>query len=122
MTTATPPQLIDPFRRAITYLRVSVTDRCDFRCLYCMAEEMTFLPKRDLLSLEELDQLCTTFIDLGVRKLRITAGAPLVRKNIPRFFDPRVPPPRAIVVLLRRVRRCRRQVDHKSAARIGAAH
>ncbi|MCH8952857.1 MAG: GTP 3',8-cyclase MoaA [Proteobacteria bacterium] len=87
MTTATPPQLIDPFRRAITYLRVSVTDRCDFRCLYCMAEEMTFLPKRDLLSLEELDQLCTTFIDLGVRKLRITGGEPLVRKNILWFFD-----------------------------------
>ena len=87
MTTATPPQLIDPFRRAITYLRVSVTDRCDFRCLYCMAEEMTFLPKRDLLSLEELDDLCTTFIDLGVRKLRITGGEPLVRKNILWFFD-----------------------------------
>jgi len=91
MTAATPPQpapsLIDPFQRAITYLRVSVTDRCDFRCLYCMAEEMTFLPKRDLLSLEELDQLCTTFIDLGVRKLRITGGEPLVRKNILWFFD-----------------------------------
>ncbi len=85
--TATPPQLIDPFQRAITYLRVSVTDRCDFRCLYCMAEEMTFLPKRDLLSLEELDQLCTNFIDLGVRKLRITGGEPLVRKNILWFFD-----------------------------------
>ena len=67
--TAAAPHLIDPFQRAITYLRVSVTDRCDFRCLYCMAEEMTFLPKRDLLSLEELDRLCTTFIDLGVRKL-----------------------------------------------------
>jgi cyclic pyranopterin phosphate synthase len=87
MTVATPPHLIDPFQRAITYLRVSVTDRCDFRCLYCMAEEMTFLPKRDLLSLEELDQLCTTFIDLGVRKLRITGGEPLVRKNILWFFD-----------------------------------
>jgi cyclic pyranopterin phosphate synthase len=87
MTTATAPQLIDPFQRAITYLRVSVTDRCDFRCLYCMAEEMTFLPRRDLLSLEELDQLCTTFIDLGVRKLRITGGEPLVRKNILWFFD-----------------------------------
>ena len=91
MTAAQPPQpapqLVDPFRRAITYLRVSVTDRCDFRCLYCMAEEMTFLPKRDLLSLEELDQLCTTFIDLGVRKLRITGGEPLVRKNILWFFD-----------------------------------
>jgi GTP 3',8-cyclase len=87
MTIATPPQLIDPFQRAITYLRVSVTDRCDFRCLYCMAEEMTFLPKRDLLSLEELDRLCTNFIDLGVRKLRITGGEPLVRKNIMWFFD-----------------------------------
>ena len=87
MTAATPPQLIDPFQRAITYLRVSVTDRCDFRCLYCMAEEMTFLPKRDLLSLEELDRLCTNFIDLGVRKLRITGGEPLVRKNILWFFD-----------------------------------
>ncbi|MDH3667557.1 MAG: GTP 3',8-cyclase MoaA [Paracoccaceae bacterium] len=82
-----PPQLIDPFQRAITYLRVSVTDRCDFRCLYCMAEEMTFLPKRDLLSLEELDRLCTNFIELGVRKLRITGGEPLVRKNIMWFFD-----------------------------------
>ncbi|MHA1529640.1 MAG: GTP 3',8-cyclase MoaA [Alphaproteobacteria bacterium] len=87
MTTAIAPQLIDPFQRAITYLRVSVTDRCDFRCLYCMAEEMTFLPKRDLLSLEELDRLCTTFIDLGVRKLRITGGEPLVRKNILWFFE-----------------------------------
>ncbi len=87
MTVATPPQLIDPFQRAITYLRVSVTDRCDFRCLYCMAEEMTFLPKRDLLSLEELDRLCTTFVDLGVRKLRITGGEPLVRKNILWFFE-----------------------------------
>ena len=82
----TPP-LIDPFQRAITYLRVSVTDRCDFRCVYCMAENMTFLPKRDLLSLEELDRLCTTFVDLGVRKLRITGGEPLVRKNIMWFFD-----------------------------------
>jgi len=89
MTTATrpAPPLIDPFQRMITYLRVSVTDRCDFRCLYCMAEEMTFLPKRDLLSLEELDRLCTNFIDLGVRKLRITGGEPLVRKNIMWFFE-----------------------------------
>ena len=91
MTTVQPPQLapqlIDPFQRAITYLRVSVTDRCDFRCLYCMAEEMTFLPKRDLLSLEELDRLCTNFIDLGVRKLRVTGGEPLVRKNIMWFFE-----------------------------------
>jgi GTP 3',8-cyclase len=74
--------MIDPFGRAITYLRVSVTDRCDFRCTYCMAEDMAFLPKKDLLSLEELDRLCTVFIEKGVRKLRLTGGEPLVRKNI----------------------------------------
>jgi cyclic pyranopterin phosphate synthase len=74
--------MIDPFGRNITYLRVSVTDRCDFRCTYCMAEDMTFLPKKDLLSLEELDRLCTVFIEKGVRKLRLTGGEPLVRKNI----------------------------------------
>ncbi len=74
--------MIDPFGRTISYLRVSVTDRCDFRCTYCMAEDMTFLPKRDLLSLEELDRLCTVFIEKGVRKLRLTGGEPLVRKNI----------------------------------------
>ncbi|EKF17916.1 molybdenum cofactor biosynthesis protein A [Nitratireductor pacificus pht-3B] len=74
--------MIDPFGRAIDYLRVSVTDRCDFRCVYCMAEDMTFLPKRDLLSLEELDRLCTVFIEKGVRRLRLTGGEPLVRKNI----------------------------------------
>ena len=74
--------MIDPFGRAVTYLRVSVTDRCDFRCTYCMAEDMTFLPKKDLLSLEELDRLCTAFIDKGVRKLRLTGGEPLGRKNI----------------------------------------
>jgi cyclic pyranopterin phosphate synthase len=74
--------MIDPFGRAITYLRVSVTDRCDFRCTYCMAEDMTFLPKKDLLSLEELDRLTTVFIEKGVRKLRLTGGEPLVRKNI----------------------------------------
>ena len=74
--------MIDPFGRAISYLRVSVTDRCDFRCTSCMAEDMTFLPKRDLLSLEELDRLCTVFIEKGVRKLRLTGGEPLVRKNI----------------------------------------
>ena len=74
--------MIDPFGRTISYLRVSVTDRCDFRCTYCMAEDMTFLPKRDLLSLEELERLCTVFIDKGVRKLRLTGGEPLVRKNI----------------------------------------
>ncbi|PIE18356.1 MAG: GTP 3',8-cyclase MoaA [Proteobacteria bacterium] len=79
--------LIDPFARAITYLRLSVTDRCDFRCTYCMAENMTFLPKRDLLSLEELDRLCTAFIGLGVRKLRITGGEPLVRRDIMTFFE-----------------------------------
>ena len=76
------PPLIDPFGRAVTYLRVSVTDRCDFRCTYCMAENMTFLPKRDLLTLEELDRLCSAFIDKGVRKIRLTGGEPLVRKNI----------------------------------------
>jgi len=74
--------MIDPFGRAITYLRVSVTDRCDFRCVYCMAEDMHFLPKKDLLSLEELDRLCTVFIEKGVRRLRLTGGEPLVRKNI----------------------------------------
>ncbi|WP_404864515.1 GTP 3',8-cyclase MoaA [Georhizobium sp. MAB10] len=74
--------MIDPFGRAISYLRVSVTDRCDFRCTYCMAENMTFLPKKDLLSLEELDRLCTVFIEKGVRRLRLTGGEPLVRKNI----------------------------------------
>ncbi|MFB9910899.1 GTP 3',8-cyclase MoaA [Rhizobium paknamense] len=74
--------MIDPFGRAVTYLRVSVTDRCDFRCTYCMAENMTFLPKKDLLTLEELDRLCSAFIAKGVRKLRLTGGEPLVRKNI----------------------------------------
>ena len=74
--------MIDPFGRHITYLRISVTDRCDFRCVYCMAEDMTFLPKQDLLTLEELDRLSTAFIDKGVRKLRLTGGEPLVRRNI----------------------------------------
>jgi GTP 3',8-cyclase len=74
--------LVDPFARAITYLRVSVTDRCDFRCVYCMAENMTFLPKADLLSLEELDRLCSAFVAKGVRKLRLTGGEPLVRRGI----------------------------------------
>jgi len=74
--------MIDPFGRTINYLRVSVTDRCDFRCTYCMAEDMTFLPKRDLLSLEELDRLTSVFIEKGVRRLRLTGGEPLVRKNI----------------------------------------
>jgi len=80
--TKAPAPMIDPFGRAVTYLRVSVTDRCDFRCVYCMAEDMTFLPKREVLSLEELDRLCTAFIEKGVRKLRLTGGEPLVRKNI----------------------------------------
>ena len=79
--------MIDPFGRAISYLRVSVTDRCDFRCVYCMAEDMTFLPKRDLLTLEELDRLCSAFIDKGVRKIRITGGEPLVRRNIVSLFE-----------------------------------
>jgi cyclic pyranopterin phosphate synthase len=79
--------LIDQFARAITYLRLSVTDRCDFRCVYCMSENMTFLPKKDLLTLEELDRLCTSFIGLGVRKLRITGGEPLVRRDIMSFFN-----------------------------------
>ena len=79
--------LTDPFARAINYLRVSVTDRCDFRCSYCMSEHMTFLPKAELLSLEELDRLCSAFIGLGVRKLRITGGEPLVRRGILTFFE-----------------------------------
>ncbi len=79
--------LIDPFARAITYLRVSVTDRCDFRCVYCMSENMTFLPKKELLTLEELDRMCSTFIGLGVQKLRITGGEPLVRRGIMGFFN-----------------------------------
>lgn len=78
--------LIDPFARPISYLRVSVTDRCDFRCVYCMSENMTFLPKADLLTLEELDRLCSAFVGLGVEKLRITGGEPLVRKGIMTFF------------------------------------
>ncbi len=79
--------LVDPFARAIDYLRVSVTDRCDFRCTYCMTEHMTFLPRRELLTLEELDRLCSAFVRMGVRKLRITGGEPLVRKGIMTFFD-----------------------------------
>jgi GTP 3',8-cyclase len=74
--------VIDPFGRGITYVRVSVTDRCDFRCVYCMAEGMTFLPKAELLTLEELDRLCTAFVDLGVRKIRLTGGEPLVRRSV----------------------------------------
>jgi cyclic pyranopterin phosphate synthase len=79
--------LIDPFARAITYLRVSVTDRCYFRCVYCMSENMQFLPKKELLTLEELDRMCSTFVDLGVKKLRITGGEPLVRRDIMTFFQ-----------------------------------
>ncbi len=79
--------MIDPFGRRVSYLRVSVTDRCDFRCVYCMSENMTFLPKRDILSLEELDRLCSAFIRKGVRKLRITGGEPLVRRNIMSLFS-----------------------------------
>src|ERR1700686_4349849 len=83
---AAVPALVDPFGRTITYLRVSVTDRCDFRCVYCMSEDMNFLPKRDVLTLEELDRLCTAFVSLGTRKLRITGGEPLVRRDIMTLF------------------------------------
>ena len=82
LQTRTPSAMTDPFGRTITYLRVSVTDRCDLRCFYCMSEDMTFLPKADLLTLEELDRLCSAFIDRGVRKLRLTGGEPLVRRNV----------------------------------------
>ena len=80
------PVLLDPFGRTISYLRVSVTDRCDLRCVYCMSEEMQFLPKRDLLTLEELDRVCTAFVSRGVRKLRITGGEPLVRRDVIELF------------------------------------
>ena len=80
------PPLIDPFNRKINYLRISVTDRCDFRCVYCMSEKMQFLPKKDLLTLEELDKICSVFIEMGITKLRITGGEPLVRRNIYSFF------------------------------------
>jgi cyclic pyranopterin phosphate synthase len=76
------PELVDPFGRAISYLRVSVTDRCDFRCVYCMTENMSFLPKADVLTLEEIDRLCSAFVARGVRKLRLTGGEPLVRRGI----------------------------------------
>jgi len=78
--------MIDPFGRAITYLRVSVTDRCDLRCVYCMAEDMSFLPKAEILSLEELDRLCAAFIRLGTTKIRITGGEPLVRREVMTLF------------------------------------
>ena len=79
--------MIDPFGRSITYLRVSVTDRCDLRCVYCMSEDMTFLPREEVLSLEELDRVCAAFIRMGVRKLRITGGEPLVRRNVISLFN-----------------------------------
>jgi len=79
-------QLIDPFGRAVTYLRVSVTDRCDFRCVYCMSEDMTFLPKAEILTLEELERVAGAFVRLGVRKLRLTGGEPLVRRNVMSLF------------------------------------
>src|ERR1700761_7526566 len=82
-----PAPLVDPFGRAISYLRVSVTDRCDFRCVYCMAENMTFLPKADILTLEELDRLCSAFVARGVPKLLLTGGEPLVRRGIMTLFD-----------------------------------
>ena len=78
--------MVDPYGRTISYLRVSVTDRCDLRCFYCMSEDMTFLPKMDLLTLEELDRLCSAFIAKGVRKLRLTGGEPLVRRNVMSLF------------------------------------
>ena len=86
-TKTAPRPLADPFGRVITYLRVSVTDRCDFRCRYCMAEAMTFLPKREVLSLEELDRICTAFVHRGVRKLRVTGGEPLVRRDVIELFE-----------------------------------
>ena len=78
--------LIDPYKRPVNYLRVSVTDRCDFRCQYCMAENMKFLPKKDLLTLDEIERICISFIDLGTKKIRITGGEPLVRKNVMSLF------------------------------------
>jgi cyclic pyranopterin phosphate synthase len=84
---AARPPLIDPFARQISYLRVSVTDRCDFRCVYCMSEDMSFLPKADLLTLEELDRVCSAFISRGVKKLRLTGGEPLVRRGIMTLFS-----------------------------------
>jgi len=84
---AVRPVLVDPFGREISYLRVSVTDRCDFRCVYCMSEHMAFLPKAELLTLEELDRLCSAFVARGVRKLRLTGGEPLVRRGIMTLFS-----------------------------------
>src|ERR1700686_1487943 len=85
-TASDRPELVDPFGRAITYLRVSVTDRCDFRCVYCMSENMSFLPKAEVLTLEELDRLCSAFVARGVRKLRLTGGEPLGRRGIMKLF------------------------------------
>jgi cyclic pyranopterin phosphate synthase len=82
-----PAPLIDPFGRAISYLRISVTDRCDFRCVYCMSEDMSFLPKADLLTLEELERLAGAFISVGTRKIRLTGGEPLVRRNVMQLID-----------------------------------
>ncbi len=87
LTTAPAAPMIDPFGRAITYLRVSVTDRCDLRCVYCMAEDMTFLPRAELLSLEELERVCAAFIRLGTEKIRITGGEPLARRNVVSLFQ-----------------------------------
>ena len=86
LTLPPPAPLVDPFGRAISYIRVSVTDRCDFRCVYCMSEDMNFLPKGDLLTLEELDRLCSAFVARGTRKIRITGGEPLVRRGIMTLF------------------------------------
>ena len=82
-----PSRLVDPFGRHVTYLRVSVTDRCDLRCVYCMSETMTFLPKRELLSLEELDRVCSAFVERGVRKIRLTGGEPLVRRDLMKLIE-----------------------------------
>ena len=87
MTTTTPPQLIDRFGRQVTYVRMSITDRCDFRCVYCMDEEMTFLPREQLLTLEEIAYLLRAFCELGVDKVRITGGEPLVRRNVDWLFQ-----------------------------------
>ena len=87
MLSTTQQTLVDPFGRIVDYVRLSVTDRCDFRCVYCMAEEMTFLPKKDLLSLEELEQITDVFISLGTRKIRLTGGEPLVRRNIMQLIE-----------------------------------
>ncbi len=85
-STDAAPALVDPFGRRVTYLRLSVTDRCDLRCVYCMSDDMTFLPKRDLLTLGELDRVCGAFIDKGIRKIRITGGEPLVRRDVMGLF------------------------------------